>query len=381
MKKVVIAINSFKGSLTSAEANQAAAKAVVRLYPRCNVVQLPVADGGDGSLDAWMTATAGQYVCLTAHDPLMRIISTRYGICGDNQTVFIEMATISGLTLLTPEKRNPIVTTSFGTGELIKDALDKGFRKFIIGIGGSATNDAGLGILQALGYCFYDRNGKELSTGGRIMAEVSRIDVSNIHPALHEASFTIACDVNNPFYGPTGAACIYARQKGADNKMIKLLDKGMQSLAGAIRKFTAIDVQQIPGAGAAGGIGGTLAAFLKAPLKPGIELLLNKSGFDEKIQSADLIITGEGKADRQTMMGKVPYGILQIAVKQQIPVALIAGSIEDKELLIQAGFHTVSPINPPGIPLEKAMEPGFARQQIHQTVIRICDSINNSVTD
>lgn len=211
MEKVVIAINSFKGSLSSAEANQAAAKAVLCLYPQCNVVQLPVADGRDGSLGVWMTATAGQCVYLTAHDPLMRMVSTRYGICGDNQTVFIEMATISGLSLLTPEKRNPMVTTSFGTGELIKDAFDKGFRKFIIGIGGSATNDAGLGMLQALGYRFYDHNGKELSTGGRIMAEVSKIEASNIHPALNEASFTIACDVNNPFYGPTGAAYVYAR--------------------------------------------------------------------------------------------------------------------------------------------------------------------------
>ncbi|RHJ90629.1 glycerate kinase [Parabacteroides bouchesdurhonensis] len=372
MRKVVIAIDSFKGCLSSDECGQAAEEGVKSIYPACEVIKLPIADGGEGILNALMSVTQGNYVRLYAHNPLMEVIETQYGISKDGQTAFIEMATISGLPIIPPEKRNPLITTSYGTGELIKDALNKGCRKFIIGIGGSATNDAGLGMLQALGFRFLDKSGMELETGGRIMDKVFHIDNSNIHPALKDSLFTIACDVNNPFCGPEGAAYIYARQKGADNEMIEELDKGMQSLTNVFRQITGKDITSTPGAGAAGGMGGGFIAFLNANLKSGIDLLLEAFDFKNLIKNADLIITGEGKVDRQTIMGKVPSGILREAQKQNIPVIIIAGSVEDTEELNKAGFKGVFSITPSPVSLEAAMEANFAKENIKRLIRQIC---------
>lgn len=372
MKKAVLAIDSFKGCLTSAEAEAAAAEGVHAALPECEVIRIPVADGGEGMLDVLIAATHGKSISVQAHGPLMELREARYGISGDGQTAFIEMAAISGLPLVAPEKRNPMQTTTFGTGELIRDALQRGCRHFIIGLGGSATNDAGLGMLRALGFRFSDKTGNVSGYGGQMMGKVDSIDTSSVHPLLSGCTFTAACDVRNPFYGTNGAAYVFAPQKGADAAMIEALDAGMRHLAAVIFRTTGKDISSCPGAGAAGGMGGSLSAFLNAELKPGIQLLLEMQNFAEQIKDADLIITGEGKSDRQTIMGKVPYGILTEARKQHIPVVLIAGGIEDTDILTRAGFHRIFSITPSPVALEQAMQPEFARMNIRRTVEQIC---------
>ncbi len=385
MKKVVIAIDSFKGCLTSPEAEAAAARGVCNVFPECEVICLPVADGGEGMQDALIAASGGARIPVRAHSPLMEVCDTHYGIAGNGQTAFIEMAAISGLPLVPREKRNPMLTTTFGTGELIRDALERGCRRFVIGLGGSATNDAGLGMLQALGFRFLDESGQELGTGhsigacgvpkamcGALLAEVASVDFSSVHPALKDCHFTAACDVRNPFTGADGAAAVFAPQKGADPEMVAELDAGMVKLAEVIRQSTGKDISCLPGAGAAGGMGGGLSAFLNAELQPGIRLLLDALHFGEKIKGAGLVITGEGKADRQTIMGKVPFGILEEAKAQQIPVILLAGAVEDVEILNQAGFRGAFSITPSSMSLEQAMEPAIAKQNISRTVEQIC---------
>lgn len=379
MKKIVIALDSFKGCLTSAEAGEAAAQGVHAACPECRTIVLPVADGGEGMLDVLLAASNGKRITVRAHDPLMQPCDASYGISGDGNTAFIEMAAISGLPLVPADKRNPMKTTTFGTGELIRDALERGCLRFVIGLGGSATNDAGLGMLQALGFRFFDKEGHEVGSMekgialcGALLSAISSIDSSSAHPALKKACFTAACDVRNPFFGPNGAAHVFAPQKGADADMVKELDVAMQHLSDVIFHTTGKDVSLHPGAGAAGGMGGGLHAFLDAQLKPGIELLLETLDFAEKIKDADLLITGEGKSDRQTLMGKVPSGILQEARRQRIPVILLAGAIEDAGILNAAGFRGVFSITPSPISLEQAMQPEFAQENIRRTVEQIC---------
>lgn len=372
MKKIVLAIDSFKGCLTSAEAEAAAAEGIHAALPECEVIRIPVADGGEGMQDVLIAATHGRSINVQAHGPLMELREARYGISGDGQTAFIEMAAISGLPLVPPEKRNPMLATTFGTGELIRDALERGCRKFVVGLGGSATNDAGLGMLQALGFRFTDKAGNASGYGGQIMAEVDSIDTSHVHPLLKGCTFTAACDVRNPFHGTDGAARVFAPQKGADAATVEALDAAMQHLAAVIHRTTGKDISSRPGAGAAGGMGGGLSAFLNAELKPGIQFLLETLLFAERIKDADLIITGEGKSDKQTIMGKVPHGILEEARKQGIPVILIAGSIEDTEVLARAGFHGIFSITPGPVALDEAMQPDFAQANIRRTVEQIC---------
>lgn len=369
LEKIVIALDSFKGSLTSTQAAEAAAKGIREVLPQCQVVCLPVSDGGEGILDALLQAIGGQYISCPAHDPLMRPLTVPYGVSADKQTAIIEMAAASGLTLVSPQERNPLRTTTYGTGEQIRHALSQGCRHVLLGLGGSATNDAGLGMLQALGYVFKDKNGQEISPmQGEWLEKIASIDTSNVPQEVREAQFTAACDVNNPFLGLSGAAHVFAPQKGAGPADVAKLEKGMSHIAELIRQSTGTDISTMPGAGAAGGMGGALAAFLHAPLKPGIQLLLNTLHFAEMIQDASLIITGEGKADRQTLMGKVPAGILHEARQQEIPVWLLAGAVDDKPMLLEAGFQDVYCINPPGTPEMQAMNPDFAQQQIIETV-------------
>ncbi len=377
MNKIVIAIDSFKGCLTSSEVIQAATDGILQIDPNCEVIQIPISDGGEGLLATLLPLFKAQKRTISVHGPLMELIQGEYGISYDGKTALIEMANVSGLPLVPKEKRDPMYTTSYGTGELIYDALEQGCRNFIIGIGGSATNDAGLGMLQALGFRFLDKEGNLLGTGGQILSKVAQIDKSKIHPALATAHFTIACDVENPFCGPNGAAYIFAAQKGATPETIKELDKGMYNLSQVILSEIGINIIDFPGAGAAGGLGGGFLAFLHAELKSGIQLILDTLHFEEQIKGADLIITGEGKVDQQTIMGKVPFGILQVAQKQQIPVIAIAGSIEDIELLNKAGFQGVFSITPKPISLEKAMEPNMAQKHIRQLVSQIFSTIHS----
>ena len=371
MKKIVIASDSFKGSLSSAEVAACGERAVHRLFPDCKVVQLPVADGGEGTAETLTAALGGQSVTAIVHDPLGRLITARYGWIAQEQTALIEMAAASGLPLLPFEERNPWLTSTYGTGELIRNALERGCHKFLIAIGGSATNDGGMGLLQALGFRFLDAEGKELPGCGGSLQQIQQIDSSGVLVDLAQCQFTVACDVTNPFYGPTGAAYVFAPQKGADAEMVEALDQGLRHFAQLIHTTQGIAIDQLAGAGAAGGLGGGLVAFLNARLTPGIEMVLDALRFDTQITGADLIITGEGKLDAQTCMGKTPLGILRRAQQQGIPVVALGGAVEASEALNQCGFLAVFPILPYPTSLTEAMDSSFTQQNIERTIAQV----------
>lgn len=375
MRKFVLAIDSFKGSLTSTEAEAAAREGILRVYPQAETLCIPIADGGEGMLDA-LSTLGGKEVHLRVQGPLNDQVEARYLITADGQTAYIEMASASGLTLVPENLRNPLQTTTRGTGELMRDALDRGCRRLVVGLGGSATNDGGMGMLSALGIRFLDRQGKELEGRGMDMTATVRIDTSLAHPALKTARCTAACDVRNPFDGPQGAAFIFAPQKGATPDDVQLLDQGLHHLAQLYRQTTGLDIATLPGAGAAGGLGGALAAFLHADLRPGISLLLEANGFQDKIKGADLIITGEGCADRQTLMGKVPAGVLNESRQTGIPVVLIAGQIADEEELHAAGFYHVCATTPQDMPLRVAMQKHIAQENIRQAMEQLLKNWN-----
>ena len=366
--KIIVAIDSFKGSLTSTEAGQAAIDCIQSLFPNCQTELIPIADGGEGMLAVMMSTTQGHIQSLEANNPCMEKITASYGISLDGQTAFIEMANISGLPLIKKAQQNPLETTTYGTGELIRDALEKGCQEIIVGIGGSATNDAGTGMLQALGFQFLDKNGNALGQGGKILGKIVHVCTKNVHKLLKTAHFIVACDVQNPFYGPNGAAAVYARQKGADDNMIEKLDQGMRSFSQVIQQTTGKDISPIPGSGAAGGMGGGMLAFFNAELRSGADLLLELSQFESKIENADLIITGEGRIDRQSLMGKIPGKILEIGKRKGIPVIAIAGCVEDKEVLKAAGFKGIFATKPDSMPLEEAMKKETAIRNIERAL-------------
>ena len=369
--KIVIASDSFKGSLTSAEVAQAATRGIKANYPDCEVVAVHVADGGEGTVEAVVEALGGEIITANVSDPLGRPINARYGMVGDK--AIIEMAAASGLTLLRPDERNPWLTSTYGTGELIIDAIQRGCRQFLIGIGGSATNDAGTGMLQALGVRFYNADNQEITDccGGRLH-EIARINDSKVAESVRQSQFTVACDVDTPFCGREGATVVFAPQKGADTHMVQQLEKGMAWLAKVIENKYHIPITSMAGAGAAGGMGGALRAFLNATLKQGIDMVLDTIDFDTIIQGADLIITGEGKIDHQTAKGKTAKGILARAQQQNIPVVAIGGSVERCESVEQMGFAGIYPISEENIPLEMAMQPTIAAANIEKTIKKIC---------
>jgi glycerate kinase len=364
--KVVIAIDKFKGSLTSAEAADTIEQAVLSLYPACDVAKIPVSDGGDGLIAALVPSLGGKYQRVQVADPLMRQIRASYGILPDN-TAVIELAAASGLALLSPDEYNPMITSTYGTGQLIADALQRGITDFILGIGGSVTNDAGTGILDALGYRFLNKLGNKVRPCGGTLAAIAFIDSSSCNPLLDKAHFRVACDVDNPFCGKQGAAYVFAPQKGADEMMVKELDKGMEHFASIIEDKTGKYIRNIPGAGAAGGVGGALLAFLHAKLLPGIDLVLDALHFDRQIKGTDLIITGEGKIDRQTLHGKVVKGVAERAKRQRIPAIAFTGKLEYNSALKQLGLTGIYPINPPDMPVEKAMQPDRAKGNLYKT--------------
>ena len=342
--KVVIAIDSFKGCLSSKEANEAAAEGIRRTYPDAEIIKVPVSDGGEGYMEAFRAAIGGKLEEVMVRDPMMRPVTAKYLLQGE--TAVIEIAQASGLTLLTKEERNPMVATSYGTGQLVADAVRKGARHIIIGLGGSATSDAGIGMLKALISAFTKQGQWD--------------DIT----AFKDVTFTIASDVKNPLYGEKGAAHVFAPQKGATPEMVLRLDERARKFAELSAKHFGFDRSQMPGAGAAGGLGYAFLQYLDAKSMSGIQLLLDTIRFKELVKDADLIITGEGSADRQTLMGKLPMGILEQA--GSVPVYLIAGRISDREELLNAGFVRVECINPPGISLEDAMRKEVAQQNIRQ---------------
>lgn len=368
--KIVIASDSFKGSMTSVEVAQAATLGIHNVCPDCEVVAVNVADGGEGTVEVVVEALKGEIVVAQVSDPLGRPIAARYGIAG--HTAIIEMAAASGLPLLNVEERNPWLTSTYGTGEMILDAISRGCRQFLVGIGGSATNDAGTGMLQALGFRFYDSNDQQVERccGGRLQ-DIVRIDDSQVIAEIKDCIFTVACDVDTPFCGPEGAAHVFAPQKGADAGMVRRLDEGMDSLAKVIADKYELDVVPVAGSGAAGGLGGAFYAFLHGNLKKGVDMVLDAIDFDTTIQGADLIITGEGKVDFQTAKGKTAAGVLSRAKKQHIPVIAIGGCVEMCDSLQQMGFAGIYPISEEKVPLELAMQRDFAMSNVTKTVARV----------
>lgn len=370
MKRIVIASDSFKGSLTSVEVAQSATKGILEVYPECEVTQVNVADGGEGTVDAVVDTLQGEKITISVSNPIGKPVDATYGIAGD--TAIIEMAAASGLPLLAAEERNPWVTSTYGTGEMILDAIARGCSKFLVGIGGSATNDAGTGMLQALGFRFFDNNGILIENCcGGILGEIASIDDTQVPEAIKNAQFTVACDVDTPFCGPIGAAYVFAPQKGASPEMVQQLDEGMASFAKVIEAKYGIDIVPMAGAGAAGGMGGGFRAFLNATLKKGIDMVLDAIGFDSIISGADLVVTGEGKVDFQTAKGKTAAGVLARAKAQGIPVVAIGGCVEMCDSLREMGFAGIYPILEEKVPLELAMQRDFASQNVTNTLIRI----------
>ena len=351
MKKIIVAIDSFKGCLTSVEANQAACEGILLGMPDAEVVQVPVSDGGEGFMEAFHSAMGGEIVEVNVKDPLMRPIVAPYLLQGE--TAVIEIAKASGLTLLKPEERNPMIATSYGTGQLVVDAVRRGCKHIIVGLGGSATSDCGIGMLRAI----IDAFAKQ-----KTWDDVRQLD---------DVRFTIATDVSNPLCGENGAAHVFAPQKGASHDDVLALDARAQRFALASAKHMGCDCQNMPGAGAAGGLGYAFMQYMHAECRSGISLLLDTIHFDDLLQDAHLVITGEGSADRQTLMGKLPFGILQRAQKHDVPVMLIAGRIADEQQLLNAGFARIACINPPGTPLEIAMHPATAMENIKQIIQRM----------
>jgi glycerate kinase len=320
MTKIIIAPDKFKGSLTGLQFCEAVEEGIRSVAPDVEIVKLPLADGGDGTVEALQFYAGGEIISLEVHDPLMRKIKASYLFAKEKKLAFIEMAEASGIRLMKPEELNPLKTTTFGTGELIADALENGAEHIILGIGGSATNDAGMGMARALGYRFLDEEGKELKGIGADLQDLKSIDNSKINSRIRNTKFEIACDVDNPLFGPNGAAFVYGPQKGADLEMVERLDSGLQNFNEVAKQQFDIDLQKIAGSGAAGGLGAGGVLFLNAQLKSGISLVKDVAGFDEKIKDADWIITGEGKLDSQTFSGKVIKGVINSRTNQKLAV-------------------------------------------------------------
>lgn len=380
MNKIVIAADSFKGSVSSLEVADAAEVAILKNFPDCRVLKIPMADGGEGTVDALIAALGGKEISCMVKGPLGKPVHAVYGILAYETTAVIEMASASGLTLVPESDRNPLLSSTYGLGELIKDALARGCRNFLVGIGGSATNDAGTGMLQALGFRFLNKEGQALPLGGQILADIYTIDHSQVLPAYLAATFTIACDVDNPCTGFRGAAHVYARQKGADDQAIHTLEAGMKNFVEVVKQNKGIDINQIPGSGAAGGLGGGFLAFANAELKPGAQMILDALNFQKIIKDADLVITGEGRLDQQTSMGKAPVTILKAGQQQNIPVIALGGCTEDVQLLNDLGFLAVLPILPYPVSLHRAMEKEFTIANLTRTLDQLFRLLKNFKT-
>lgn len=374
MNTILLAFDSFKGSLTSREVADAFEEGVRSVVPDCQVRKVCLADGGEGTAEALVSSLRGEWTEVEVLDPLMRPIRARYGVVDDGQTAIIEMASASGLTLLADDERNPLKTSTYGTGQLMADALKRGCRKLLVGIGGSATNDAGTGMLSALGFRFLDAEGNTLEGCGASLERIVSIDSSQCLPELKSVDIRVACDVTNPFCGPRGAACIFAPQKGADEAIIERLDRGMAHFAEVILLYNKVDVTNILGAGAAGGLGGAFSALLGARLCRGVELVLDTLHFDKLLQDCDLVVTGEGRIDRQTLMGKAPMGVLEAASRRGIPTIAIGGSVEWCKELEDSTFASILSINEASLPLHLAMRPGVTRENLRRMGRKVGES-------
>jgi glycerate 2-kinase len=355
--KILVAPNALKESLSAIDAARAIARGVRRGLPNAQVTEIPIADGGDGTLEAVISGTGGRILKKRIVGPLGNSITVEFGITGDGKTAVIEMSRASGLALVPPNRRNPMRTTSFGTGQLIQAALNLGVKRILLGIGGSATVDGGIGALQALGVSFLDRHGKSAVPGGTGLLAIEKINLNRLHPALKRVEILVACDVDNPLTGPKGAAAVFGPQKGATPTMVKQLDHGLARLAALIARTTGRQVERIPGAGAAGGIAGSFLGLLGAKLRPGSELVFDLLKLDKIVPKMDWVITGEGQIDFQTQFGKGPGMLAILAARHGVPVIGIAGSVaENAGKLASKGFTAMFSITNQPMDLATAIQ-------------------------
>lgn len=342
---LLIAPDAFKDCLSARQVATSLSLGIEKIMPETQIQIIPMADGGEGTVESVIDATGGEHIKCVVKDPLMREIPSFYGITGDGSTAVIEMAAASGIELLKKEERNPWMTSTFGTGQLIRDALEKGCNKILLGIGGSATNDAGAGMAEALGVKFSSASGNPVGPGGGALSEVEMIHMEGLDPRIASTKIMVACDVSNPLTGPKGASAIYGPQKGADGDMVRKLDSNLVHFSAVIREQLGKEVDEVPGAGAAGGLGAGLMAFLSGRLMPGFDMIADAVNLEEKIKQADLVITGEGKIDSQTQFGKTPFGVAQLALKHGKPVIGIAGTVEEgADVMYNMGFDVILPI-------------------------------------
>ena len=373
MTRIALAFDSFKGSLCSTEVAAAFALGLRDVVPDCEVRHISLADGGEGTVEALAEALNAEYIAVRVCDPLGRIVGARYAISGD--MAIVEMASASGLTLLAENERNPLITTTYGTGELVRDALARGCKRVVLGLGGSATNDGGSGMLRAMGYRFYDAENRELTTTIDILEHIDHISTEERSNLLNGIRLTAAVDVDNPLYGESGAAHVFARQKGADSAMIERLDTALRHYAEVVNRYGAMAA----GAGAAGGLGGGFKALLGAKLERGVDMVLRAIRFDDIVRGSDLVITGEGRIDRQTVMGKAPSGVLRVAQSHNIPVIAIGGAVEMCEELEQSAFVAILPVVAGPIALERAMQRDVAATNVERTACQIARIITRKI--
>ena len=369
--RVVVAPDSYKGSVSAVGVAAALERGVLRVFPQAEVRKIPIADGGEGTVEALVTATGGLMKQERVRGPLGEVVDACWGILGDGKTAVIEMAAASGLPLVPPDRRDPRITTTYGTGELIRTALDAGLRRIIIGIGGSATNDGGTGMAQALGAKFLAADGAELPPGGGALAQLKTIDLSGLDSRLTKTEITVACDVDNPLCGQRGAAAVFGPQKGATPAMVAELDAALGHFAGCARAATGRNVADLAGAGAAGGLGAGLLFFTPAKLRPGVEIVLEAVKFAEVVKDAAFVITGEGRTDFQTAYGKAPVGVAKVAKQFGVPVFCISGGLGDgADDVLAQGIDAVMSICSRPLSLDECMRDGATL--IEEAAARLC---------
>ncbi len=355
--KVAVAVDSFKGSLSTYEAGNAVSIGIKRAFPSADVLLFPIADGGEGSAEVIVGANAGAWKKVWVKDPLGRKIEARYGLLRQKRTAIIEIAAAAGITLITAEERNPMFTTTYGVGELIKDAVAEGCNSFIIGLGGSATNDGGIGMLSALGFEFLDERGAPVPFGAEGLSKIKKIKADNALPALRDCHFLVACDVQNPLCGENGCSAVYGPQKGADEKTVSFMDEAMERFAIHTKELYPSSDGNTPGCGAAGGLGFAFTCYLQGKLQSGIELILSQIDIEEVLPSVDIVVTGEGRLDGQSYMGKVPVGVAKLAKKYGKPVLSFSGGVtDDAKICNQWSIDAFFPIVKGPCSLQEAME-------------------------
>ena len=370
--KTVIAIDSFKGSMTSIEAGEAVKRAALRLDKNNEVIVRPLADGGEGTTEALHSGLGGEMISVSVSDPLGRKISAEYCILPDGETAVIEMAAAAGITLIKNSERNPLNTTTYGVGEMIRDAISRGARRFIVGIGGSATNDGGIGMLSALGFEFLDKNGETVELFGRGLRNIASIKTEKALPELLKCSFRIACDVTNPLCGSNGCSAVYGPQKGATPEIIADMDAWLSRYAELSKSVSDSADPNFPGVGAAGGLGFAFKAFLNAELQSGIDIILDETGLEEYIKDADLVITGEGRLDSQTVQGKAPIGVARLAKKYGKRVIAFSGCVtDDAEVINEHGIDAFFPIMRGVVTLEEALNTKNAARNLEATAHQV----------